>query len=172
MFSMLALMGLWPRVDLPPVAPHGTAVPLNWTPVGPEGGSVLSVYTFGNGDTVLAVAWPNLWMSTNQGANWTQIISHALFGGEDGTLTDDRSILIAREGGLIIRTTDWGMSWDTVLSDISLEYKILNQEKLSAVYCAGKDTAPPMRIAFYRSTDNGMNWEHTGSTSYWDEMYA
>lgn len=172
MFGILAMItGLWPRVDVVPVAPQETRVPLNWTPVGPEGGAVFSVYTFGNGDTVLAVAWPNLWMTTNQGANWTQIVSYALFGAEDGTLTDDRSILMAYEGGIIIRSPDWGASWDTVLSVNTLGYKILNQEKLSTVYMAGQDTVSP-EIVFYSSTDNGTNWTYTGSTTYRNEMYA
>ncbi len=171
MFEIMALVvGLWPRLDLPPVEPAETAVPLSWIPVGPEGGSVLSVHTFGNGDSVLAVAWPNLWISTNQGATWSQV-PYALFGTDDGTLTADRSLLMAKEGGLMLRSTDWGMSWDTVLSVSSIGYKILNQEKLNAVYTACQDTVL-WEISFYRSTDNGENWSIAGSVRYEDELYV
>ena len=173
MFGIIALVaGLWPRLDAPPVAPQETAVPLSWTPVGPEGGSVLAVYTWGNGDSVIAVSLPHLWMSANSGASWDIIVPFALFGADDGTITANRSILLAIEGGVIIRSTDWGAIWDTVLSDNSLGYKILNQEKLGVVYTAGQDTLS-YNIKFYRSTDNGASWTNTGSTlPYWDEMYA
>ena len=172
MFSIMTLVvGLWPRLDLPPLAPQETAVPLSWIPVGPAGGSVMAVYTWGTGDTVLAVAWPNLWMSANSGASWNMIAPYALFGAEDGTGTANRSLLIAREEGLIVRSTDWGISWDTVLNVDVLGYKILNQDKLSTVYAAGQDTVSWV-ISFYYSTDNGASWLYNGSLGYQDELYA
>lgn len=172
MFDIITLIvGFWPRVSVPPVTPQETAVPLSWSPVGPEGGLVQRVYAFGNGDTVVAGAWPNLWMTGNGGASWVQIAPYAFFGGEDGAVTAGRSILIAREGGLIERSTDWGMSWDTVLNVNVLGYKILNQDKLDAVYAAGQDTVSWATV-FYRSTNNGANWSYTGSASYHRDLYV
>ncbi|MEO0145207.1 MAG: T9SS type A sorting domain-containing protein [candidate division WOR-3 bacterium] len=164
-------IGLWPRVDVAPIAPQEIRVPLSWAPVGPEGGAVLSVYTFGTGDTVVAVVWPSIWLSPNQGTSWTQTAPYALFGAEDGTITADRSILMAYEGGIILRSTDWGATWDTVFDDSYVARKILSQEKLSTVYAAVLDDYFNATV-FYRSTDNGLIWYWRDTVHYYPEQYA
>jgi len=164
------IMGLWPGVDAGPVEPGETRIPLTWVPVGPEGGAVWATYAY-PGDTVIAVAWPNIWMSPNGGGSWTEVAHYAFFGGQDMTGTADGSILLAREGGLLIRSTDWCASWDTVMQAAIFGDIILSYDKLSTVYVAPLDTVNGL-IRIHRSTNNGANWAWRGDIPAKPQLYT
>ena len=161
-YLVLAGWGSWNFRELE-VQPQRVQLPASWVPMPIEGGVVNATFTFGP-DSVLAVAWPNLWLSFDGGATW-QELHYALFGVEHGTV-DPRSnaIMLFRDDSVLIRSTDFGLSWDTVLVAHLVSARLASPAfGLQTVYLVGIDTVGDDTLKTYRSDDGGASWTFYGA---------
>ncbi len=137
--------------------------PASWTPLAIEGGAVQAVFAMGQ-DSLVAVAWPNLWISVDGGASW-QELHYALFGVAHGTV-DPRynTIMLFVEDSILMVSADLGQNWDTTLItplvSARLSYTPL---PLGITYLVGIDTTGDDSLKVYRSTDGGFTWTWQGS---------
>lgn len=105
-----------------------------------------------------------LWKTLDKGLNWTLLtknITHSAFGAVKIHPTDP-NIVLAATSGKIVRTTDGGTNWATVLSVNNLWVQEFAISSSNASIClAATETG------LYRSTNGGVNWTLLFSNNTW-----
>ncbi|RLI06267.1 hypothetical protein DRO32_05620, partial [Candidatus Bathyarchaeota archaeon] len=145
--------------------PSGRKLPASWSTLDIEGGTVQDIFYLGQ-DTVVAAAWPNLWVSVDGGTSW-QELRYILFNVSHGTADPYyNAILLFRDDSVLERSTDLGQSWDTVLISPMLHVRFTKPPVSynGLIYLVGLDTTGGDTLKVYSSTDGGANWSFEGAT--------
>ena len=118
----------------------------------------------------------DLYLSTNKGTSWT--VSTNYKGGNTGTYIADIAIsdsgqyvlLADRDNSCAYLSSDYGSTWETITSDITLQNGVRMSIDGSVMYIAGYgDTTPLHAVAVSR--DYGATWSYIG-TSVFSDYFA
>lgn len=130
---------------------------------GPEGGFIRSAAA--NSSTFFAGTLSGMYRSTNNGASWLKSVN----GANEYTIYDvviAGSDVFASFGGLIYRSSDNGLNWTFVGSQIT---------SAAISLCAAGNTIYAGSYGIYKSTNRGENWSmiYAGSPGYFtEELHA
>ncbi len=161
------LVAAWWRGPSPQTdwEPSDWELPASWSVLNIEGGTVQEVFALGT-DTVVAAAWPNLWVSVDGGASW-QELHYILFGTEHGTADAFyNTILLFRDDSVIEVSQDLGQSWDTVYYTPRLVSARFTKSPFPTglIYLVGIDTSGLDSLKVYRSSDGGITWTYINAS--------
>jgi len=141
----------------------------------PGSDEILKVKKFNDGYMLAYISAMNndirrLWLSEDYGNNWIKIYTVSLFRQyiEDFVITDSGYIIFANKSNQIMRSSDWGNSWE-IIDFFNLPYKDAKIIKLFnspngeifAILETSMDKPGQQnyRHCLYISRDNGSNWE-------------
>ena len=137
---------------------------LSWTPIGPEGGFLISFAIAPSDPHILyggCDIYGGVYKSTNRGENWEFMGMVSELGSiQDIQIHPDSSNMVyaAGEDGSLYKTIDGGLNWKPILKRNAVAYSIgIDPHSPNVVY-AGFRIHTADQYGFYKSMDNGMTW--------------
>lgn len=130
----------------------------NWSPVGPDGGSIAGVRYFASAASAVAVTLHGVYRTTDNGATWTRTISFADDAANQSVATNWNPpfggyVLVTGIGSSIQRSPDFGQSWFSSVVTSSEAVTCVAYSRAGNVAWAGAEDG-----RMYRSADKGVTW--------------
>jgi photosystem II stability/assembly factor-like uncharacterized protein len=166
---------------LPAAAPAGVA-PLrstaaHWTPLGPNGGTVVAIVAVPGASRALYAATPSgVDESTDGGGSWRHLDGGL---GSRSVLTldvdpsDARVLYAGTAGSGLYKTLDGGATWRPLpiaAGVLDIQATAIDPHHPATLFAAATMTSLPSRGGLFESTDGGATWSDVGGGSSWSTV--